>query len=142
MMWLIYALLSAITGGFVAVFTKICVRDIDPTLIAIVRSVIASVFLVGIGFFLKQDATKLIDVFSYNRSFMMVIFSGIFGGLSWFFYATALKYGLVIKVVTIDKLSLLFTIILSSLFLGEVLTVCTLIGAGLIIVGTLLITLT
>ncbi len=72
-----------------------------------------------------------------KQSIIFLIISGIATGLSWLFYFKALQLGNVSQVATIDKLSVAFTIIMAVVFLGEALTLKTVIGAGLIIAGTL-----
>ena len=83
------------------------------------------------------DAIKNID----KKTLMFIIFSAIATGLSWLFYFKALQIGEVNKVVVIDKLSLVFTIILAAIFFKEALTLKVIIGALMIVAGTLLISL-
>ena len=83
------------------------------------------------------EAVKNID----KKTLLFIILSGVATGLSWLFYFKALQIGEVNKVVVIDKLSLVFTIILATLFLKEALTLKVIIGALMITAGTLIISL-
>ncbi|GEM69375.1 hypothetical protein SMI01S_29810 [Sphingobacterium mizutaii NBRC 14946 = DSM 11724] len=76
-----------------------------------------------------------------KQNILLLILSGIGTGLSWIFYFKALQLGNVPQVAAIDKLSVAITIILSIIFLKEALTVKTAIGAGLIILGTLVLSI-
>ena len=74
-----------------------------------------------------------------NKTLIFIILSGVATGLSWLFYFKALQIGNVNKVIVIDKLSIVFTIILASLFLKEVISLKIIIGVILIVAGTLII---
>ena len=76
-----------------------------------------------------------------NKTLIFIILSGIATGLSWMFYFKALQIGNVNKVIVIDKLSIVFTIILAAIFLHEALTLKIIIGVILIVAGTLIISL-
>lgn len=75
------------------------------------------------------------------KDWMLIVFAGIAGALSWLFYFLALKNGLATKVAVVDRLSLVFVIILAALFLGEHIGWKTAIGAVLMIIGAIVITL-
>jgi transporter family protein len=139
-MWLIYAFLSAITAALVAIFAKLGLRGIDSTLATTIRSIIVAVFLVIVSFFLKKFQNFSLDSFS-SKDWLLIILAGIAGALSWLFYFFALKTGLATKVVVIDRLSLVFVIILAAIFLSEKLGWRSVIGAILMIAGALIITL-
>jgi len=139
-MWLIYAFLSSITAALVAIFAKLGLKGIDPTLATTIRSIIMAIFLVLVSFFLKKFQGFSLATFSSN-DWLLIILAGISGALSWLFYFLALKTGLATKVVVIDRLSLVFVIIFAAIFLGEKLGWKTVLGALLMIAGAIIITL-
>ena len=137
-MWLILALLSAIFAALVAIFGKIGLKNVDSTLATTIRSLVMFIFL----FLVTLSTGRLAQLGTINnRALKFIIFSGIAWALSWLFYFAALKIGKAGQVASIDRLSLIFTIILAALFLGEKLTPITILGALLMVSGALLITL-
>jgi len=139
-MWLVYAFLSSITAALVAIFAKIGLKGVDSTLATAIRSIIMTVFLVLVAFFLKKFQGFNVNSFS-NKDWLLIILAGIAGALSWLFYFFALKIGLATKVATIDRLSLVFVIILAVIFLGEKLSWKLAIGAVLMVAGAIAIVL-
>lgn len=139
-MWLLYAFLSAIFAAAVAIFGKLGLKSVDSTLATTIRSIIMAIFL-----FLVAITLKKFDGFSFHslngKDWVLISLSGIAGAMSWLFYFLALKYGIAGKVVAIDRLSVIFVILLAALFLGEGLTWRSVIGAVLIAGGAYLITL-
>ena len=139
-MWLLYAFLSAITAALVAVFGKIWLKNVDPTLATTVRSIIMAGFLVITSFFLRKFQGFSLDSFS-SRDWLWIILSAVAGALSWLFYFVALKTGLASKVVVIDRLSLIFVLVLAAVFLGESLGWKSVLGGTLMVAGAILISL-
>jgi len=139
-MWLLYAFLSAITAALVAVFGKIGLKNVDPTLATTVRSIIMAGFLVITSFFLRKFQGFSLDSFS-SRDWLWIILSAVAGALSWLFYFVALKTGLASKVVVIDRLSLVFVLVLAAVFLGESLGWKSVLGGTLMVAGAILISL-
>lgn len=139
-MWLLYAFLSSITAALVAIFAKLGLKGVDSTLATTIRSIIMAAFLIIVSLFLKKFEGFSFNTFS-SRDWLLIALSAIAGALSWLFYFFALKYGLATKVVVIDRLSLVFVIILAAVFLGEALGWKSVIGALLMVAGALLITL-
>lgn len=137
-MWLPLALLSAVFAALVAIFGKIGLKDVDSTLATTVRAFFMFVFLLIVS--LSTGRMAQLGTLN-NRALKFIIFSGIAGALSWIFYFAALKLGRAGQVASIDRLSLIFTIILAALFLGEKLTITSVTGALLMIAGAILITL-
>lgn len=137
-MWWVYALLSSITAALVAIFGKIGLQGVDSTLATTLRSIIMAVFMV-----LAALALGKFSGFSFSalggRAWLFIVLAGIAGALSWLFYFLALQVGLVDKVVVIDRLSLVFVVVMAALFLGESLTWKVALGALLMIGGALLI---
>lgn len=139
-MWLIYAFLSAITAALVAIFAKFGLKGIDPTLATTVRSLIMAGFLILVSLLLKKFQGFSFNSFS-SRDWLLIFLAGVSGALSWLFYFFALKYGLASKVVAVDRLSIVFVVVLAVLFLGEALGWKTVLGAALMVAGAILITL-
>lgn len=139
-MWLIYAFLSAITAALVAIFAKLGLKDIDSTLATTVRAIIMAGFLILVSFFLKKFQRFSINSFS-SRDWILIALSGIAGALSWLLYFFALKYGLASRVAAIDRLSIVFVIVLAGLFLGETFGWKAGLGAILMAAGAILITI-
>lgn len=139
-MWLIFSLLSAITAAAVAIFAKMGLKNIDTTLATTIRSIIMALFLVLTSVLFGKFRGFNFQALN-NREWMLIVLAGVSGALSWLFYFFALKVGLATKVATIDRLSLVFVIVLASLFLGEALTWRTVIGALIMVSGAVIITL-
>ena len=135
-MWKWYAILSAIFAALTAVFAKIGVKNIDSNLATAIRTCVVIVIVWGIviasnSFYEIKNLTK--------HNWIFLILSGVATGLSWLFYFKALQAGDVSKVVPIDKLSVLFTILLSFLILKEPFSWKVLIGCLCITGGALII---
>lgn len=109
--WLFYALLSAVSAAFVSIFGKVGLQGIDSNVATAVRAVIIAVFLIGVVF-VQGNFSHLAEVLQDKKGLLFVALSGIAGATSWLFYFLALKYGPVSKVAPIDKLSVVFAVIL------------------------------
>lgn len=135
-MWWVYALLSAFFAALTAIFSKIGVASINSNLATAIRTAVVLIMIWGIVLArgeLKETSTLT------RHALLFLGISGIATGLSWIFYFKALQLGKVSEVAAVDKLSLALTIILSAIFLGETLSLKTIIGAGLIIAGTVVL---
>jgi len=133
--WLFYAVMAAVFASLVAIFGRIGVADIDPTLWTAIRTVVVvplSCFMVLISG--SQKSIKSIA----PRSWIFLILSGIATGASWLLFYHALKIGNASHVVPIDKLSILFVMGFARLFLKERFTKRSVIGLGFLVVGTLM----
>jgi transporter family protein len=135
MNWLIYAFLSAIFASLTAILAKIGIKDVNSNLATAIRTVVIFLFAWGIVF--AQGTQKNISAIS-RVSLVFLVLSGLATGLSWIFYFKALQVGEASKVAPIDKLSLVFTIILAGLILREHVSVKAFIGVVLMVVGSLL----
>lgn len=140
MSWLIFAFLSSITAALVAIFGKLGLKNIDSTLATTIRSIIMAGFLVLVSLFLNKFEGFTLKTLS-SKDWLLIVFAGISGALSWLFYFFALKTGLATKVVVIDRLSLVFVIFLAAMFLGETLSWRSASGALLMVAGAIIITL-
>jgi transporter family protein len=137
-MWWIYALLSAVFAALTSIFAKIGMKDVDSDLATAIRTVIIIILAWSIVFY-KNALPGLSGLTKQNWTFLVL--SGLATGLSWVFYFRALQIGKASQVAPIDKSSLAITILLAAIFLGETLTVKTVIGALLIIGGTFVLIL-
>jgi transporter family protein len=138
MNYIILALLSALTASLVAIFGKLGLKNIDPTIATTIRSLIMAGFLVIVSLFLKKFENFSLNLFT-SKDWLLIILAGISGALSWLFYFWALKFGPASHVAVIDRLSLVFVILLSALILGETLNLKVILGAILIIIGAILV---
>lgn len=134
--WKIFAFGSAFFAGITAILAKIGVRNIPSNLATFIRTVVIIIFLgVLIGLRREWKNPFLID----KHSLIFLVLSGIATGLSWICYFRALQAGPASLVAPIDKLSLVFAILLSLIFLGERLGMYQWIGVCLITVGVIII---
>ena len=138
MEWLFWAVLSAFFAGATAILAKIGVGDIDSNLATAIRTTVILVFSWIIAF----ATTRGIELWSIGRkTWLFLILSGIATGLSWLCYFRALQLGEVSKVAPIDKLSVVVAMALSFAFLGEKVNLREGIGAGLIVLGAIVLAL-
>lgn len=137
-MYLIYALMSSIFASLTAIFIKLGLSDINSNLATAIRTIIILIMSWIIVFY-TNSFENIKSINSKNLIFLIV--SGITTGLSWIFYFKALQIGDVAKVTVIDKLSIVFTIILAFIFLKETISLKIIIGIVLIFAGTLIISL-
>lgn len=137
-MWMLYATGSAVAAAAVAIFGKIGLKGIDPTLATIVRGVVMAAILILGGFLFKKFDGFSITSFG-GRAWLFILLSALAGASSWVLYFIALKSGPASAVAVIDKMSVVLVILLAALFLGEALTVKSILGIVLTIAGTLLI---
>jgi transporter family protein len=135
-MWWLFALLSALFAALTAIFAKVGIKGVDTDLATALRTVII-LFVAWVIVFFRNGASSINALTRQNILFICL--SGVATGLSWIFYFKALQLGKVSQVAPVDKLSVALTILLSVIFLGEVLTIKTAIGAALIITGTLVL---
>jgi len=134
-MYILFALASAVSAALVAIFGKIGLSKVDTTLATAVRAVVMAVLLVLTALVLKKWNLSTLD----NKAYLYIFLAGLAGATSWFFYFLALKYGPATAVAAIDRLSVVFVILLAAVFLGESLTAKSIIGGALIVAGALLL---
>lgn len=137
-MWFILAILSAVFAAFTSILAKIGIEGVDSSLATAIRTVVVVVMAWGMVFL--TNAQKGISEIG-NKSWLFLILSGIATGASWLCYYKALQMGEASKVVPIDKLSVVFTLILAFVFLHEQFTIKSLIGCILIGAGTVMMVL-
>ncbi len=137
-MWFIFALLSAIFAALTSILAKIGIDGVNSNLGTAIRTVVAVVMAWGMVF-LTHAQTGLPEI--NRKSWIFLILSGLATGASWLCYYKALQMGPASKVVPIDKLSVVITLVLAFVFLHEQFTAKSLIGCILIGLGTLMMVL-
>lgn len=135
-MWWIYALLSALFAALTAIFAKVGVKNIDSDLATAIRTTVIFVIVWGIAL-IKGVVPNVQGL--QKQTWIFLGLSGCATGLSWLFYFKALQVGKVVQVAPVDKLSVALAIVLSVLFLGEVITWKMAVGALMIIGGTIVL---
>ncbi len=133
-MWLVLALLSAIFAALTSILAKVGIEGVSSNLATAIRTVVVVIMAWGMVFL--TNAQKGITEIT-TKSWVFLILSGLATGASWLCYYKALQVGEASKVVPIDKLSVVITLILAFVFLHEQFTIKSLIGCVLIGVGTL-----
>lgn len=134
-MWFVFALLSALFAALVAILAKIGLEGINSNLATAIRTIV--ILIMAWGIVLVSGIHKQLSAVS-ERNWWFLIASGIATGLSWLCYFRALELGEASKVASIDKFSLVLTVILAAFFLNETICLKTIIGCVLITVGTFL----
>ena len=137
-MWLIFALLSAFFAAVTSILAKIGIYGVNSNLATAIRTVVVVIMAWGMVF-LTNTQGGISDI--SKKSWIFLILSGLATGISWLCYYKALQLGEASKVVPIDKLSVVITLILAFVFLHENFTSKSLVGCILIAAGTLLMTL-
>ena len=138
MQWLIYAILSAITAALVAIFGKIGLQGVDTLTATGIRAGIMFAIIVVLMLFTgKMQITTTLN----SKSLFYIILGGLAGAASWIFYFSALQYGKVSQVASIDRLSVVFVIIFAVLFLAEKITLPVALGVALMAAGAIIISL-
>lgn len=134
-MWFIFALLSAVFAALTSILAKIGIDGVNSNLATAIRTVVVVIMAWGMVF-LTHAQTGLSEI--GKKSWIFLILSGLATGASWLCYYKALQIGEASKVVPVDKLSVVITLVLAFVFLHEQFTAKSLIGCLLIGLGTLI----
>ena len=137
-MWLLFAFASSLFAALTSILTKIGIEGVNSNLATALRTMVVVIMAWGMVF-LTNSQGGIASISKKSRIFL--ILSGIATGISWLCYYRALQIGEASKVVPIDKLSVVITIILAFVFLHESITVKSIIGMILITAGTLFMVL-
>ncbi|MBO5508894.1 MAG: EamA family transporter [Lachnospiraceae bacterium] len=137
-MWFIFAILSAIFAALTSIFAKVGIDNVNSNLATAIRTLVVVIMAWGMVF-LTHAQSGLLHI--SKKSWVFLIISGLATGASWLCYYKALQLGEVSKVVPIDKLSVVITLILAFVFLHEDFTAKPLLGCILIGAGTLIMVL-
>lgn len=137
-MWFVFAILSAVFAALTSILAKVGISGVNSHLATAIRTVVVVVMSWGMVF-LTHAQSGLSEI--SRKSWLFLILSGLATGASWLCYYRALQIGEVSKVVPIDKLSVIITLIMAFVFLHEQFTVKSIIGCILIGLGTLIMVL-
>ncbi|MDY3243354.1 MAG: EamA family transporter [Candidatus Limiplasma sp.] len=137
-MWFVFALLSAVFAALTSILAKVGVNGVNSNLATAIRTAVVLVMAWGMVF-LTNAQSGLAEI--SKKSWLFLILSGLATGASWLCYYRALQIGEASKVVPVDKLSVVITLVLAFLFLHENFTTKSLLGCVLIGAGTLLMVL-
>ena len=137
-MWFILALGSSVFAALTSILAKIGIEGVNSNLATAIRTCVVVIMSWGMVF-LTNAQSGLLDI--SRRSWIFLVLSGLATGASWLCYYKALQIGEASKVVPIDKLSVVITMVLAALVLGEQFTAKSIAGCGLIAAGTLLMVL-
>ena len=137
-MWAVFALLSAVFAALTSILAKVGIDGVNSNLATAIRTVVVVIMAWGMVF-LTHTQTGIADI--SKKSWMFLILSGLATGASWLCYYRALQVGEASKVVPIDKLSVVITLVLAFIFLHEQFTMKSLFGCLLIGAGTLMMVL-
>ncbi len=137
-MWMIFAVLSAVFAALTSILAKVGIEGVNSNLATAIRTIVVVIMAWGMVF-LTHAQNGLAEI--SKKSWIFLILSGLATGASWLCYYKALQMGDASKVVPIDKLSVVITLILAFVFLHEQFTAKSLIGCILIGAGTLIMEL-
>lgn len=137
-MWAVFAVLSAVFAALTSILAKIGIDGVNSNLATAIRTVVVVIMAWAMVFITNQHG-GIGDI--SKKSWIFLILSGLATGVSWLCYYKALQMGEASKVVPIDKLSVVITLILAFVFLHEEFTVKSAVGAVLITAGTLVMVL-
>ncbi|MBQ2700981.1 MAG: EamA family transporter [Clostridia bacterium] len=137
-MWFVFALLSAVFAALTTILAKIGIEGVDSHLATAIRTVVVVIMSWGMVFMTNaQNGLASIS----RKSWLFLILSGLATGASWLFYYKALQMGEASKVVSVDKLSVVITLVMAFIFLHEQFTAKSLLGCLLLTSGTLVMVL-
>ena len=137
-MWLVLALLSSIFAALTSILAKVGIEGVNSSLATAIRTAVVLIMAWGMVF-LTNSQVGISEI--NKKSWLFLILSGLSTGASWLCYYKALQIGDASKVVPVDKLSVVITLILAFIFLHETFTYKSIIGCVLIATGTVLMVL-
>lgn len=137
-MWFLFAILSAIFAALTSILAKVGIDGVNSNLATAVRTVVVVIMAWGMVF-ITNAQSGLMEI--SKKSWLFLILSGLATGASWLCYYRALQIGEASKVVPVDKLSVVITLVMAFVFLHEQFTAKSLIGCVLIAAGTLIMVL-
>ena len=137
-MWFVFAILSAVFSALTSILAKVGIEGVNSNLASAIRTLVV-VLMAWLMVFITNAQGGLSSI--SKKSWLFLILSGLATGASWLCYYKALQMGEASKVVPIDKLSVIITLILAFVFLHEQFTIKSIIGCILIGAGTLLMVL-
>lgn len=137
-MWFIFALLSAVFAALTSILAKVGIENVNSNLATAIRTIVVVLMAWGMVF-LTNSSSGISEI--SKKSWIFLILSGLATGISWLCYYRALQLGQASKVVPIDKLSVVITLVFAFIFLHEQFTLKSLVGCIFIAIGTLFMVL-
>ena len=137
-MWIIFAILSAVFASLTSILAKIGIDGVPSNLATGIRTIVV-VAMAWVMVFITNQQNSILDI--SKKSWIFLILSGLATGTSWLCYYKALQMGEASKVIPIDKMSIVLTLIMAFLFLHEQFTCKSAVGSMLITLGTLIMVL-
>lgn len=137
-MWIIFAVLSAVFAAATSILAKMGIDGVPSNLATGIRTIVV-VLMAWVMVFLTNQQSSILEI--SKKSWIFLILSGLATGISWLFYYKALQMGEASKVVPIDKMSVVFTLVMAFVFLHEQFTWKSAVGSILITLGTLVMVL-
>lgn len=134
-MWLILAILSSVFAALTSILAKVGIDGVNSNLATAIRTVVVLI-MSWVMVFITNSQSQITSI--SNKSWWFLVLSGLATGASWLCYYKAIQLGTVTKVVPIDKLSIVITIIMAAIFLHEQFTWKTALGSVFITLGTLI----
>lgn len=138
-MWFTFGILSAVFAALVTVVSKLGLKTQDPIFATTLRALVMAGFFLIVSLTSKKFSGLSLNSLS-QKDILLILASGLFGALSWLFYFLALKSGQAVRVAALDRLSLVFILLLSFAFLGTTPTSKAIIGVIFITIGVILTT--
>ena len=137
-MWAVFAVLSAVFAALTSILATVGIEGVDSNLATAIRTIVVVIMAWGLVF-ITHTQGGIVEI--EKKSWIFLILSGLATGASWLCYYKAIQMGSVSKVVPIDKLSVVITLILAFVFLHEEFNMKSIIGCILIGIGTLIMVL-
>lgn len=137
-MWFLFAILSAVFAALTSILAKVGIDGVNSNLATAIRTIVV-VIMAWVMVFVTNTQGGIVSI--SRKSWIFLILSGLATGASWLCYYRALQIGEASKVVPVDKLSVVITLILAFVFLHEKFTVKSLVGCAMITAGTLIMVL-
>ena len=137
-MWLVFAALSAVFAALTSILAKIGIDGVNSNLATAIRTIVILI-MAWVMVFVTNSQSGIASI--GKRSWLFLILSGLATGASWLCYYKALQIGEASKVVPVDKMSVVITMLMAFAILGEKLTVKSIIGVILITAGTIFLTI-
>lgn len=134
MLWLVFAALSAVFAALTSILAKIGIDGVNSNLATAIRTAVVLI-MAWVMVFITNSQNGIVSI--GKRSWLFLILSGLATGISWLCYYKALQIGEASKVVPVDKMSVVITMIMAFVFLNERFTVKSIIGVILITTGTI-----
>jgi len=139
--WVLLALLGAVAASLGTIFAKIGLADVPAHVVTTIRGIVMAIVVTLFTFFVAKNVTMQSLSTLPTSAWIFITLSAVCGALSWLLFFQALSFGPAQGVTVLDKLSLIFTLVLAALFLGEGFTARTALGGTFVLLGTLLVAL-